>query len=230
VARAKLSAVIRFREQLASRPSVGHLYQGYPFDRLRNRLTLEPIDANSVDAEDLASAPARTLEGLDPTSLAETQLASAFESSNGLRDDRLAARFAVELSTRPAAARRLVDLIELAACLVRFEMSQGSPDSALNLIERIGSEATESEQRTLSTWKAEILARTGRVSEAVAIYQDLVDRASNRSVAALDAAETLLDNRASSEARAFFEIAAKTASEAGFLGVESRAKTWLQST
>ena len=41
VARAKLTAVVRLREQLGNRPSALLLYQGYPFDRLRRRLGLE---------------------------------------------------------------------------------------------------------------------------------------------------------------------------------------------
>ena len=40
VIRAKLMAVVDFREQLARRPSAQRLYQGYPFDRLRRRLGL----------------------------------------------------------------------------------------------------------------------------------------------------------------------------------------------
>ena len=37
IARAKLTAVVRLREQLGNRPSALFLYQGYPFDRLRRR-------------------------------------------------------------------------------------------------------------------------------------------------------------------------------------------------
>ena len=43
VARAKLTAVVRLREQLGNRPSALLLYQGYPFDRLRRRLGLELV-------------------------------------------------------------------------------------------------------------------------------------------------------------------------------------------
>jgi tetratricopeptide (TPR) repeat protein len=44
VLRAKLSAVIRLREQLGARPATAHLYAGYPFDLLRRSLGLDPID------------------------------------------------------------------------------------------------------------------------------------------------------------------------------------------
>ena len=58
VARAKLTAVIRLREQLGNRPSALLLYQGYPFDRLRRRLGLELVYPNAVDPEDLGCASA----------------------------------------------------------------------------------------------------------------------------------------------------------------------------
>src|SRR5439155_18629067 len=56
VLRAKLAAVVGFREQLGNRPSSLRLYQGYPFDRLRLRLGLEPTDPAAVDPEHLACA------------------------------------------------------------------------------------------------------------------------------------------------------------------------------
>ena len=49
VARAKLTAVVRLREQLGNRPSALLLYQGYPFDRLRRRLGLELVYPGAVD-------------------------------------------------------------------------------------------------------------------------------------------------------------------------------------
>ena len=56
VARAKLTAVVRVREQLGSRVSTRALYKGYPFDRLRRRLGLECVDPTAVDPLDLACA------------------------------------------------------------------------------------------------------------------------------------------------------------------------------
>lgn len=46
IARAKLEAVVRFREQLAARPIVAELYQGFSFDSLRRRLGLEAEGPN----------------------------------------------------------------------------------------------------------------------------------------------------------------------------------------
>src|SRR5262249_41745166 len=100
VARAKLEAVLRLREQLGSRPSAVAMYQGYPFDRLRRRLNLDLVDARTIDADDLSCASAAELQELTPEELDDSRLAEAFESAAGLRDDPLTARFASELSRR----------------------------------------------------------------------------------------------------------------------------------
>ena len=65
VARAKLDAVVRLREQLGSRPTAVAMYQGYPFDRLRRRLGLDPVETDTVDAGDLSCASLSELEALD---------------------------------------------------------------------------------------------------------------------------------------------------------------------
>ncbi|ODU01143.1 MAG: hypothetical protein ABS79_02175 [Planctomycetes bacterium SCN 63-9] len=224
---AKLTGIIRFQEQLATRASVGFLYQGYPFDRLRVRLGLEPADGNSVDPEELASASSNTLGRLDPASLADARLASAFESANGLRDDALAEKFALELMRRPANARQGVDLLPLAACLVRREMEQGQPDRAIEWIGRFESEATPHQARQLTTWRAEILARQGRADDAAELYRTLIDSDPKPAVVALDAAETLLDNGESVDARTFLEWACEAALDDDLRGVERRAEALL---
>ena len=45
------------------------LYQGYPFDRLRRRLGLEPDDPAAIDRDDLTCAGEAELDRLDPTTL-----------------------------------------------------------------------------------------------------------------------------------------------------------------
>ena len=59
IARAKLMAVVKLREQLGGRASTRALYKGYPFDRLRRRLGLECVDPAAVDPLDLGCADAR---------------------------------------------------------------------------------------------------------------------------------------------------------------------------
>ncbi len=60
IARAKLTAVVKLREQLGGRASTRALYKGYPFDRLRRRLGLEGALAGAVDPLDLSCAAGRS--------------------------------------------------------------------------------------------------------------------------------------------------------------------------
>ena len=87
--RAKLTAVIRLREQLGNRPSALLLYQGYPFDRLRRRLGLEMVYPGAVDPEDFGCASAVELDRLDPAAIDDTRLVEAFTSAAGLKEDAL---------------------------------------------------------------------------------------------------------------------------------------------
>ena len=103
VARAKLTAVVRLREQLGNRPSALLLYQGYPFDRLRRRLGLELVYPSAVD---LAGSGLRQRRRswivLDLATLDDSRLVEAFTSAAGLRDDARTARFAVRAVETPA--------------------------------------------------------------------------------------------------------------------------------
>ncbi len=105
---ARLAAVVRLREQLASRASVIPLYAGYPFDRLRRRLGMVPGDPEILDPNDFASMSRRELEALVPAALDEGQLVDASRSARGLAAFRLASRFAAEIVERdPTALARL---------------------------------------------------------------------------------------------------------------------------
>ena len=72
--RAKLTALVRSREQLAMRPRVVGLYEGYPFDRLRRRLGLDLIDPGSVDTRDLGCIGWEEASRLDPETLNDEDL------------------------------------------------------------------------------------------------------------------------------------------------------------
>ena len=100
ITRAKLCAVVLFREQLGSRPGTLELYSGYPFDRLRRRLCLDPRDPILLDPEDVSSMPADELAALDPDSLDLSVLVDAKLSALGLRENALAERFAAAITER----------------------------------------------------------------------------------------------------------------------------------
>ncbi len=102
VARVKLAAAVRFREQLGERPSTAALYAGYPFDRLRNRLGLETLDPFTLDTTDPSCLNPSQLRALDPATLDASTLADAFHSARLFGDDDLTARFNLALNARRA--------------------------------------------------------------------------------------------------------------------------------
>jgi len=226
--RAKLAAVIRLREQLGARPSSVALYQGYPFDRLRRRLGLEPIDPASVDPADPTCASPWEIQALSPRELEDQPLVDALLSALGLRDDELIVPLARELLDRRPEGLRRVSPLDLAAGLVRLESRRRRPDDALEWIDRVEPLASADQRRTLRIWRAEILARAGRPDEAAAVYQALIDESPDDAPLALDAAETLLDNQHVDQARPFLSAAARLAETLGLRGVAARAARHLE--
>ncbi len=228
-ARARLEAVVRLREQLGARAGSAAMYQGYPFDRLRRRLGLDPVDPASIDAADLGCASLWELKALDPKALDDHALVDAFLSARGLGDDAVSVPLAEELlRRRPDGAPRVAD-DDLAAPLVRSAMQAGRPDQALETLERVRPFAAANPSRTPRVWRAEVLARMGRPADAADVYAGLLDGDDSVEAArlALDAAETLIDADAPESARPFLRDAARLASGLGLRGVETRARRLL---
>jgi tetratricopeptide (TPR) repeat protein len=194
VAGAKLDAVIRLREQLGSRPSALAMYHGYPFDRLRRRLGLELENPDAVAPVDLSCASLPELQALSPEELDDVRLVEAFKSATGLGDDPLSSRLAIEVLRRSPSLLDQLDLLTVYAPQVRLAMQRGTPDDALELLERARSRGVDANRRAFDTWRAEILARTARPEAAASVYQELVASSPSAAQVALDAAETLLDN------------------------------------
>ena len=230
ILRAKLAAVVGFREQLGSRASALRLYQGYPFDRLRRRLGLEPSDPAAIDPLDLTCASPWELDRLEPSTLDDYRLVEAVASSAGLREDvRARAPLAAELLRRRPREIAALDLADAVSALVRPAMARNDCDAALGWIDRarpLGDPRTAS---LLGVWRAEILARTGRPDGALSAYRTLVraDDPAAGAVMALDAAESLLDNGHVDQARSLLEIAIDLAHSTGRLGIECRAQELL---
>jgi tetratricopeptide (TPR) repeat protein len=204
VVRAKLAAVIRLREQLGSRPRTAALYQGYPFDRLRRRLGLEPIDPGAVDIEDLTCAGALELDRLDPAALDDIRLADAFESAAGLQDDARTVGFAAALARRRAPRLNRLDLPALFAPLVRQALAKVRPEEALEWLDRARALEPNPARRTFEVWRAEVLARSGDPDAALRTYQALLERTPADIALAQDAALTLLDKGYEDHARLLF--------------------------
>ena len=204
VAGAKLSAVVRLREQLGARPTTALLYQGYPFDRLRRRLGLPPTDPEAIDPLDAASMSGPELDKLDPSALDDYALAEAYESAAALGEDRRTARFAGALAARGPSILARLDVRALFATLVRRELAEDSTPVALEWIER--AQAVDRaltggrDRRTYEIWKAEVFVRVGEPDNAVSAYRSLIQDPPDPALA-LDAAETLRDAGFDDQAR-----------------------------
>ncbi len=230
VARAKLAAVVRLREQLGARPSSAHFYQGYPFDRLRRRLGLPLIDPDAIDPADPASMSGTELDRLDPASLADFALLDAYESAAALGDDARTARFAAILAARDPSALARLDRPALFATLVRHALDVDDADLALAHLDRarVVDAALDGgrDRRKYETWRAEVNARAGRPDAAAVVYRNLLDESSDPALA-LDAAETLVDNGHDDHARALARLALDLAHDAGDLEAAARAAALL---
>jgi tetratricopeptide (TPR) repeat protein len=225
VARAKLTAVVRLREQLGSRTSTRALYEGYPFDRLRRRLGLECVDAAAIDPLDLACADPKELDKLDLGALDLSQLLEAAASAAGLRDDARTARLAAELVGRQGRAAHAADWNPLVSALVREAMRRDDPGAALSWIERARPMIDQETSATFDIWRAEILARQGQGEAALGIYQSLIG--SSGAPTALDGALTLLDNGRDHEAKRLLARAQELAQKAGLDWIKRRAERLL---
>jgi tetratricopeptide (TPR) repeat protein len=228
LARVKLQAIVRLREQLGSRPSSLAMYQGYPFDRLRRRLGLELDSAASVDTRDLSCAGRQELEALAPEELGDADLVEAFKSAAGFRDDALTLRFAEEWTRREAPSTTGLDLTSLFAPLARRSIQQHEPEEALALLERARDLGNATSARSFDTWRAEIFARTGRADDAVRLYLQLIEDSDRPAPVALDAAETLLDNNHVDEAIPLLRLASELASDTGPAWVEDEVRRLLK--
>ena len=227
VARAKLTAVVRLREQLGNRPSALLLYQGYPFDRLRRRLGLELVYPNAVELQDLSCASGEELDRLDPATLDDSRLVEAFTSAAGLRDDARTGHLASELLKRRPAALASLDLTALVSPLVRLAMGRDDYKAALSWLKQARSMSAGETATTLEVWRAEVFARAGRPESAMVVYERLITPDAAGAALALDAGETMLDSGFFDQAKVLLLAAADTARRNHRSWIERRARQLL---
>ncbi len=228
VARVRLTAVVRLREQLGSRPAAVGLYQGYPFDRLRRRLGLELVNPLAVDRQELGCASPVELDRLELAALDDARLVEAVASAAGLRDDARTARFVATLFERGPAAVDQLDLAAAVGPLVRQALSRGDHDQALRWIERAKPMADGQQALAFDVWRAEILVRAREPQAALRIYRDLIGSDTAGAVTALDAALTMLDNGHREEAELLLDTARDLAQKTGRRWIERRAERLLE--
>jgi tetratricopeptide (TPR) repeat protein len=229
VARAKLTAVVRLREQVGNRRSALLLYQGYPFDRLRRRLGLELDHTTTVDPIDVSCASPEELDRVDAKALDDARLVETIVSAVGLRDDARTARLAADLLSRPPRAVPRLDLASVASALVRQAIARNDHGAALGWIERAKPLGDDKTAKTLDVWRAEILARAGRPESALPVYLELITPDAKGAELALDAAETMLDNGHLDQAKPLLIMASDLARRQGrqWHWIERHAQEWL---
>ena len=98
-------------------------------------------------------------------------------------------------------------LVGTVSPLVRRAIGSGDPDAALGWIARARPRADARTAEILDLWRAEILARANRPGEALRAYRGLIGSDAKGAAMALDAAETLIDNRHLDEARPLLHAA-----------------------
>ena len=224
VVRAKLAAVVDFREQLGRRPSALRLYHGYPFDRLRRRLGLAPSEPAAVDPADLSCAAPWELAALDPATLDDHRLVDAVASAVGLLDDAIAAPLATELLRRidPDRRGRTWSARSRRWCAGRW--APAIPTRRSTGSTGPGPWPTPGPRRS-STSGAPRSSRapTGPTRRCAPICA-LIRSDAKGAAMALDAAETLIDNRHLDQARPLLDAARDLAQSNGLPWTARRAQ------
>jgi tetratricopeptide (TPR) repeat protein len=98
--KAKLAAVINIREQLAARPIMREIVDGYPFDRLRRRLGLPMNDESTVDPSDVSCMSREELDRLDLVNLSPDVLSEARNAAFSICDPATIDRLEAEIRRR----------------------------------------------------------------------------------------------------------------------------------
>jgi tetratricopeptide (TPR) repeat protein len=227
VARVKLTAVVRLREQLGNRPSALLLYQGYPFDRLRRRLDLELLYPSAVDLNDLSCASPPELDRLDVATLDDARLVEAFTSAAGLRNDERTSRLASELLKRRPAALASLDLASVVSPLIRQALARNDVQEAVDRLTEARSLSFGETATTLDVWLAEVFARAGDPDPAMEIYLRLNARDAAGAERALDAGEMMFDNGHLEQAKTLLVAAGDLARRQGRRWIERRVKELL---
>jgi tetratricopeptide (TPR) repeat protein len=222
--RAKLTAVVEFREQLGRRPVAAGLYAGYPFDRLRNRLGLEPHDASLVDESDPFCLNEAQLRALDLQSLHRLTLWDAFRSSDALGGAGLAAPVARRLAeVEPASLVRDQEpslgsvLFDDAAARSDWDEARRWSELALDAAARWPQDETgrpgESLLARLLARKGTALAHLGDSAAAERALLDGIEASRDAARAALAAARLFQETGDIEHAREMAKLASRIAME-----------------
>ncbi len=195
IAAAKLSGVIRLREQLAARPHVAELYGGYPFDRLRRRVGLEPIDPSTVDPDDVTCMSGDELDRLDPTTLNPSRLIEAYQSARVVASHDTVVRIARDAVERDPSILVRVDVPRLASTLIFEALAEEGPDAAVSWIDRaitLDRDLNAGRHVGRFEWiRGQVLQRGDDPEAAATLFEGLLERFPDDAALLLDAADAL---------------------------------------
>ncbi len=237
VAKAKLEAIVRFRAQLAARPHVAALYEGYPFDRLRRRLGLELHDPDAVDPADVSCMSAEELARLDPATLDPARLLEAYESAETISHP-LIGPFVQAIATRepetllrahwPDLARAAVFLTLHEPARTPFETpSRAGLDRAEALLDRLIALDRKGRRAEFELWRAELYQRHGDAAAAGRQFASLVEHFPDAVRVLLDGAIRLISEDAFEQAGPLLRHVLERAERAGDRLLATEARNWL---
>ena len=201
VARAKLTAVVRFREQIGDAPRTLNLYQGYPFDRLRRTPRPRPPRSRcrSIGTTHLHSAAA--LARLEPDRLATVPVTEAYESAAALETITGQRGSPPSWSSDSPTLARL-DGADAHRDLVREAMTSNASDVRWNGSNGRGKPNGGRDRRDLrASGPRKSMPAPAIPTTALQPYQAMLEQDPGDTAVGLDAAETLLDNGYAGHAR-----------------------------
>lgn len=193
--KAKLEGVVRFRERNFRRYNVP-----YNFDRLRNKLGLEPHENLPPDAlveNDISGYSANQLAELDPPSLDDEDLIKAYRTATGLEATETALRFARELVQRDSLAYA-IDVMPIFRRLINNQIEKNQFENAQDLVdqaEKFDNKHYEGRhQAGIDSMRARLLMAQGNAEQAQKLYQDSVAKHPENLEIVAEAVENMLSS------------------------------------
>lgn len=175
--KSKLEGVVRFRERNFARYGIP-----YNFDRLRNKLGLEPHEVLPPDAmvvNDVTGYSVAQLAELQPAELDDDDLVKAYQTACRLDAPATSLNFAVEIVRRDSIADK-IDAISVFRRIIQDKLERSQVQKAFELVD----EAEAYDQRhyerrnaaSIGALRARCLIGAGESDKAVELLRNLVDQ------------------------------------------------------
>jgi tetratricopeptide (TPR) repeat protein len=213
ILRKKLKGLILFLADCAA--AIG---TNYDFDRLRRKLGLlgGVAAGKAAVTRDFSAMSAAELAALDNAVLSDGELQLGYEAALKLGAQDIAAKFAKALVARPPQADKS-DRYPYFNQLIQAALAEGSTDAALESVnagEQADREHNEGRrQNDYEQRRGQIYIKRGDLSQAVQVFDRLIEKAPNELRFRGSAAEAMLAARQPAKALAFAEGGLKKSRE-----------------